>query len=41
MDDSAGGQRLRQVNTWTGSGHEFFAEHRLVRDILVPCYPPG
>ena len=23
--------RLRQVNTWTTSGHDFFAEHRLLR----------
>jgi fructosamine-3-kinase len=23
--------RFRQVNTWTTSGHQFFAEHRLLR----------
>jgi fructosamine-3-kinase len=23
--------RLRQVNSWTASGHDFFAEHRLLR----------
>jgi fructosamine-3-kinase len=29
--------RLRQVNTWTGSGHEFFAEHRLLRYLREPA----
>jgi fructosamine-3-kinase len=28
--------RLRQVNTWTASGHEFFAEHRLLRYLREP-----
>jgi fructosamine-3-kinase len=28
--------RLRQVNTWTASGHEFFAEHRLLRYLSEP-----
>jgi fructosamine-3-kinase len=28
--------RLRQVNTWTSSGHEFFAEHRLLRYLSEP-----
>jgi fructosamine-3-kinase len=26
----------RQVNTWTASGHEFFAEHRLLRYLREP-----
>jgi fructosamine-3-kinase len=29
--------RLRQVNTWSGSGHEFFAEHRLLRYLSEPA----
>jgi fructosamine-3-kinase len=29
--------RLRQVNTWTASGHEFFAEHRLLRYLHEPA----
>jgi fructosamine-3-kinase len=29
--------RLRQVNTWTASGHEFFAEHRLLRYLREPA----
>jgi fructosamine-3-kinase len=29
--------RLRQVNTWTGSGHQFFAEHRLLRYLSEPA----
>jgi fructosamine-3-kinase len=29
--------RLRQVNTWTGSGHEFFAQHRLLRYLREPA----
>jgi fructosamine-3-kinase len=28
--------RIRQVNTWTGDGHEFFAEHRLLRYLNEP-----
>jgi fructosamine-3-kinase len=28
--------RLPQVNTWTASGHEFFAEHRLLRYLREP-----
>jgi fructosamine-3-kinase len=28
--------RLRQVNTWPASGHEFFAEHRLPRYLSEP-----
>jgi fructosamine-3-kinase len=28
--------RLRQVNTWNGDGHEFFAEHRLLRYLTEP-----
>jgi fructosamine-3-kinase len=28
--------RLRQVNTWTADGHEFFAEHRLLRYLPEP-----
>jgi fructosamine-3-kinase len=28
--------RLRQVNTWTEDGHEFFAEHRLLRYLREP-----
>jgi fructosamine-3-kinase len=28
--------RLRQVNTWTASGHEFFAQHRLLRYLREP-----
>ena len=28
--------RLRQVNTWTAGGHEFFAEHRLLRYLREP-----
>jgi fructosamine-3-kinase len=28
--------RLRQVNTWTNSGHEFFAAHRLLRYLGEP-----
>jgi fructosamine-3-kinase len=28
--------RLRQVNTWTASGHEFFAQHRLLRYLAEP-----
>jgi fructosamine-3-kinase len=28
--------RLRQVNTWSASGHEFFAEHRLLRYLSEP-----
>jgi fructosamine-3-kinase len=29
--------RLRQVNTWTTSGHDFFAEHRLLRYLREPA----
>ena len=29
--------RLRQVNTWTDSGHDFFAEHRLLRYLREPA----
>jgi fructosamine-3-kinase len=29
--------RLRQVNTWSASGHEFFAEHRLLRYLSEPA----
>jgi fructosamine-3-kinase len=29
--------RLRQVNTWTGSGHEFFAQHHLLRYLREPA----
>jgi fructosamine-3-kinase len=29
--------RLRQVNTWTISGHEFFAEYRLLRYLREPA----
>jgi fructosamine-3-kinase len=29
--------RLRQVNTWTASGHQFFAEHRLLRYLSEPA----
>jgi fructosamine-3-kinase len=29
--------RLRQVNTWSDSGHEFFAEHRLLRYLAEPA----
>jgi fructosamine-3-kinase len=28
---------FRQFNTWTGSGHEFFAEHRLLRYLNEPA----
>ena len=28
--------RLRQVNTWTANGYEFFAEHRLLRYLTEP-----
>lgn len=28
--------QFRQVNTWTGDGHEFFAEHRLLRYLSEP-----
>lgn len=28
--------RLPQVNTWTSDGHEFFAEHRLLRYLAEP-----
>jgi fructosamine-3-kinase len=28
--------RLPQVNTWTADGHEFFAEHRLLRYLREP-----
>jgi hypothetical protein len=28
--------RLRQVNTWTANGHEFFAQHRLLRKLTEP-----
>ncbi|GAA4630765.1 fructosamine kinase family protein [Actinoallomurus vinaceus] len=28
--------RLRQVNTWTANGHEFFAQHRLLRYLAEP-----
>jgi len=28
--------RLRQVNTWNTDGHEFFAEHRLLRYLTEP-----
>jgi fructosamine-3-kinase len=28
--------RLRQVNTWTADGYEFFAEHRLLRYLTEP-----
>jgi hypothetical protein len=29
--------RLGQINTWTASGHEFFAEHRLLRYLHEPA----
>jgi fructosamine-3-kinase len=29
--------RLRQVNTWTASGYEFFAQHRLLRYLSEPA----
>jgi fructosamine-3-kinase len=29
--------RLRQVNTWTASGHDFFAQHRLLRYLGEPA----
>ena len=29
--------RLRQVNSWTTSGHDFFAEHRLLRYLREPA----
>lgn len=29
--------RLRQLNTWTTSGHEFFAEYRLLRYLREPA----
>lgn len=29
--------RLRQANTWTASGHEFFAQHRLLRYLGEPA----
>jgi fructosamine-3-kinase len=29
--------RLPQVNTWTASGHQFFAEHRLLRYLSEPA----
>jgi fructosamine-3-kinase len=29
--------RLRQVNTWTASGHDFFAENRLLRYLSEPA----
>jgi fructosamine-3-kinase len=29
--------RLGQVNTWTASGHEFFAEHRLLLYLREPA----
>jgi fructosamine-3-kinase len=29
--------RFRQVNSWTASGHEFFAEHRLLRYLREPA----
>ena len=29
--------RVRQVNTWAASGHEFFAEHRLLRYLSEPA----
>jgi fructosamine-3-kinase len=29
--------RFRQVNTWTASGHQFFAEHRLLRYLSEPA----
>ncbi|MDQ2811173.1 MAG: fructosamine kinase family protein [Actinomycetota bacterium] len=29
--------RLPQVNTWTASGHEFFAQHRLLRYLREPA----
>jgi fructosamine-3-kinase len=29
--------RLSQVNTWTDSGHQFFAEHRLLRYLSEPA----
>jgi fructosamine-3-kinase len=29
--------KLRQVNTWTADGHEFFAEHRLLRYLPEPA----
>jgi hypothetical protein len=29
--------RLGQINTWTASGHEFFAEHRLLRYLREPA----
>jgi fructosamine-3-kinase len=28
--------RLRQINTWTADGHEFFAQHRLLRYLTEP-----
>lgn len=28
--------RLRQVNTWIADGHEFFAQHRLLRYLAEP-----
>lgn len=28
--------RLRQVNTWTADGHDFFAQHRLLRYLTEP-----
>jgi fructosamine-3-kinase len=28
--------RLRQLNPWTDSGHEFFAEYRLLRFLREP-----
>jgi fructosamine kinase len=28
--------QARQVNTWTASGHEFFAQHRLLRYLTEP-----
>jgi fructosamine-3-kinase len=29
--------RFRQINTWTASGHRFFAEHRLLRYLTEPA----
>jgi fructosamine-3-kinase len=29
--------RLSQINTWTASGHEFFAQHRLLRYLSEPA----
>jgi fructosamine-3-kinase len=29
--------QFRQVNTWTASGHQFFAEHRLLRYLSEPA----